>query len=210
MNKTKFFSLFSGKEVWIAPGEKIVPSKEYETLHKASEILKAVKADAKEFTKQTALEAEKIKEISFQEGFQEGLESFNKHLLALSREIETLREEIHQKIIPLALKAARKIVGEELRLHPDRIVDIVMSSLKPAMQHRKIIIFANKADLETLEAQKPKIKQIFEHLESLSIQERDDIEPGGCIIQTEAGIINAQLENQWQALEAAFTTFMKK
>lgn len=210
MSKTKFFSLLSGDEVRIAPGEKIVPSKEYQTLRKAGEILKIVKKEAENFTKQTAEEAEKIKELSFQEGFREGLESFNLHLLTLNQEIETLRGEIRQKIIPLALKAARKIVGEELKLHPDRIVDIVMSALKPAVQHRKVVIFVNKADLETLEIHKPKIKQIFEHLESLSIQERDDIEPGGCMIQTEAGIINAQLENQWQALEAAFTTFMKK
>jgi type III secretion protein L len=61
-----------------------------------------------------------------------------------------------------------------------------------------------------IENSKSKIKKIFEHLESLSIQERSDIEPGGCMIETEAGIINAQLENQWRALEAAFESFMKK
>ncbi len=207
---TKFFSLFSGEEVRMAPGEKILPAKEYSSLHKASEILRRVKKDTLIFQKNAAIEAEKIKELAFQEGFQEGLESFNKHLLILSEEIQILRTEIQQKIMPLALKAARKIVGEELKLHPDRIVDIVLTALKPATQHRKVAIFVNKADLEALEANKPKIKQIFEHLESLSIQERDDIEPGGCIIQTEAGIINAQLENQWRALEAVFTTFMKK
>lgn len=210
MKKTKYFSLISGDEVRVAPGEKIIPAKEFSTLYKASEILKIVKKDAEEFTKKTVEEAEKMKELSFQEGFQAGLESFNLHLLTLNEEIQTLRKEIHDKIIPLALKAARKIVGEELKLHPDRIVDVVLNSLKPAVQHRKIVIFVNKADLEALEANKPKIKQIFEHLESLSIQERDDVEPGGCIIQTEAGIINAQLENQWQALESAFTSFMKK
>jgi type III secretion protein L len=65
-------------------------------------------------------------------------------------------------------------------------------------------------DLVELEKSKSKIKKMFEHLESLSLQERDDIEPGGCMIETEAGIINAQLENQWRALEAAFETFMRK
>jgi type III secretion protein L len=61
-----------------------------------------------------------------------------------------------------------------------------------------------------LEAAKSQIKKVFEHLESLSIQERSDIEPGGCMIETEAGIINAQLENQWRSLEIAFESFMKK
>jgi type III secretion protein L len=85
-----------------------------------------------------------------------------------------------------------------------------MTALKPVTQHRKVIIYVNKVDLEELEASKPKIKNLFEHLENLSIQERSDIEPGGCIIETEAGIINAQLENQWRSLEIAFESFMKK
>ena len=72
------------------------------------------------------------------------------------------------------------------------------------------MIYVNKEDLEILEKSKEKIRKIFEHLDSLSMQERGDIEPGGCMIETEAGIINAQLENQWRALEAAFESFMKK
>jgi type III secretion protein L len=207
---SKLFSLLSGQEIRIAPGEKVIPAKEFSTLQKASDLLKKAKKEALEFAKEEAKEAETIKEIAFKEGFQEALISLNKHIIALDQELHTLRTDVQQKILPLALKAARKLVGEELKLHPDRIVDIVLTSLKPAVQHKKIVIYVNKADLEVLETHKPKLKEIFEHLESLSIQERDDIEPGGCIIQTEAGIINAQLENQWQALETAFTTFMKK
>lgn len=207
---SKLFSLFSDKEVHIAPGEKVIPAKEYATLCKATDLLKKTRSEALAFAKDAAKEAETIKELALKEGFQEGLVSFNQHIASLEKQLDELKEDIQQKILPLALKAARKIIGEELKLHPDRIVDIVLASLKPAMQHKKIVIFVNKADLDALEAQKPRLKQAFEHLESLSIQEREDIEPGGCIIQTEAGIINAQLENQWQALEAAFSTFMKK
>lgn len=206
----KFFSLISGKEVRIAPNEKVIPAREFATLESASEILKAVKEDAAAFREETAKEAEKIKELAFEEGFQEGLTALNKHLFAINEELKQLREDIQKKILPLSLKAARKIMGEELRLHPDRIVDIVLTALKPVTQHKKIVIYVNKLDLQLLEDSKNKIKKIFEHLESLSIQERSDIEPGGCMIETEAGIINAQLENQWRALETAFESFMKK
>lgn len=206
----KFFSLISGKEVRIAPGTKVIPSHEFSTLESANEILKTVKAESFAYKQEVAKEAESTKEFAFQEGFQEGLVSLNTHLFALDAELKGLREDIQKKILPLALKAAKKIIGEELRLHPDRIVDIVLTSLKPVTQHRKIVIYVNKVDLDMLEANKNKIKSIFEHLENLSIQERGDIEPGGCMIETEAGIINAQLENQWRALEAAFESFMKK
>ena len=206
----KFFSLISGAEVRIVAGEKIVPAEEFSTAKSANEILKTVKAESFAYRQEVAKEGEKTKELAFAEGFQEGLIALNKHLFALDEELKHLREDVQKRILPLALKAARKIIGEELRLHPDRIVDIVLTSLKPVTQHKKIVIYVNKADLDALEANKGKIRTIFEHLESLSVQERSDIEPGGCMIETEAGIINAQLENQWRALEAAFESFMKK
>lgn len=207
---TKFFSLFDSRSVHLAPGRKTIPASEFSTLLDAQNLLDKVKKEAEEFKRETVTESEKIKENAFQEGFQEGLISLNQHLFALDQELKHLREEIQKKILPLALKAARKIIGEELKMHPDRIVDIVLTSLKPVTQHRKIIIYLNRNDLEIMEMNRPKIKQIFEHLENLSIQERADIEPGGCMIETEAGIINAQLENQWRALESAFESFRSK
>lgn len=206
----KLFSLISSKEVHLAPGKKTIPASDFSKLVNGKQILEEIKEDSENYRKETAIECEKIKEASFQEGFQEGLVSLNQHLVALDRELKHLREEIQKKILPLALKAARKIIGEELKMHPDRIVDIVLTSLKPVTQHRKIVIYVNRADLDMIEMNRPKIKNIFEHLDNLSIQERPDIEPGGCMIETEAGIINAQLENQWRALESAFESFRSK
>ncbi len=206
----KFFSLFSSKEVHLAPGKKTVPSSEFSKVVSAQEVIETVKEEASSYKKDVTIEAEKIKESAFNEGFQEGLVSLNKHLLMLDEELKILQKETHAKILPLALKAARKIIGEELKLHPDRIVDIVLTALKPVTQHRKVTIHVNRQDLDVIEINRPKIKAIFEHLDNLSIQERDDIEPGGCMIETEAGIINAQLENQWRALESAFASFMDK
>lgn len=81
--------------------------------------------------------------------------------------------------------------------------------MKSVAQHKKVTIYVNKADLENMEAHRNQIKELFENLESLSIRPRDDVTTGGCVIETEAGIINAQLENQWVVLERAFTSLMK-
>lgn len=206
----KIFSLIFGDEVRLAPEQKFIPAKEFSHLQDATEILETLQKEALIFRKKVAAECEVLKEKGFEEGFAEGLKSFDEHLFLLDEELKRLREDVQKKILPLSLKAARKIVGEELKLHPDRIVDIVLNSLKPVTQHKTITIYVNKQDLDILEKHKPKLRGIFEHLESLSLQERSDIEAGGCMIETEAGIINAQLENQWRALESAFEAFMKK
>jgi len=206
----KYFSLFNKEELHTAPDTKIIPAKDFQRLHDAHDILSLVKKDAKEYRESVVKECELLKESAEDVGFHTGLEKLNDHILHLDHLLKNISKEIHKKILPLALKAARKILGEELKIHPDRIVEIVMQALKPVTQHHKIIIYANKSDIDILESKKAKIKKILEQVDSFSIHERSDIEPGGCIIETEAGIINAQLENQWRALESAFESFMKK
>lgn len=206
----KFFSLISEKEVHIAPDQKVIPGKEFSRLAEAAEILDAVKEEAAAYRKKVAAECEILKENAESAGFQEGLIKLNEQVLALDHLLKNVRDEVNHKILPLALKAARKILGEELKIHPDRIVDIILQALKPVTQHHRVTIYVNKADLDILEEKKSKIKKILQQVESFTIQERPDVEMGGCIIETEAGIINAQLENQWRAMESAFEAFMKK
>jgi type III secretion protein L len=206
----KYFTLFSGQEVKLAPETKIVPKEEFSQAIDAFELIQKTKQDVQEYKKQTVAETEKIKQTAAQEGFEQALHSLNRHFQMIDEELQKLRDDIQKKILPLTLQAAKKILGEELKLQPERIQDIIRTALKPVTQHRKIVIYVHKADLQEVEKAKPELKELFERLEYLSIQEREDVEQGGCIIETEAGIINAQLETQWRSLEMAFEAYLKK
>ena len=206
----KLFSTIHGKdEVRLAPEQKILPAKAFSTLLDSKQLLKSVRKDAEEYKKGVVSESEKLKEEAQKEGFEAGFSQWSDHLAELVAETERAHDEVSKVVIPLALKAAKKIVGREIELNKEATVDIVANALKAVAQHKKIMVYANKNDIEALEEARPRLKAIFERLELLSIRERDDVEAGGCIIETEAGIINAQLANQWQILERAFEALMK-
>jgi len=205
----KFFSLLYEGDLHLSTDEKIIPAEEFSTLLQVHEILEKVKEEIIVYKKENEAECKKLQEQAKEEGYQQGLSEFNEQILQFELELKKIRHEMHKQILPLALKAAKKIVGKQLELHPDTIVDIVLQALVPVTQSHRITIYVNKTDKETLESHKPQIKQIFEQLESLSIQERQDVSIGGCVIETETGIINATIENQWRALESAFEKYMK-
>ncbi|MES2345601.1 MAG: HrpE/YscL family type III secretion apparatus protein [Chlamydiota bacterium] len=205
----KFFSLIYQGELHTSEDEKIIPQEEYSILLSAEDVLKKAHEDAIRLKKETKEECEKLKEEARQKGFDQGLETFNEHILSFEKKIKKLHHEAYLQILPLALKAAKKIVSKELQMHPDTIVDIVLDALKPITQAQKVTIYVSKTDKELLETERQKIKDIFEQIKVLAIQERSDISPGGCIIETEAGIINATIENQWRALESAFERYKK-
>ena len=201
------FSLIYKGEVHPAKKKKVIPAKEFSTLAQASEILDLAKEDIELYKKNVENECQELKEQAKEEGFSEGLQKFNEHLIHFDKQIRLIRMELQKQILPLALKAAKKIVGEQISLNPETIVEIVIQTLLPVSQNHRFNIYVNKVDKEILEAQKPRIKSILEQIQVLTIQERNDISPGGCIIETETGIINASIENQWRALESAFEKY---
>ena len=79
-----------------------------------------------------------------------------------------------------------------------------MQAIAPVSDSHRVTIFVNKDDKNYLDANKPKLKEMLPQVDLFTIQEKSDVSRGGCIIQTESGMINATIENQWNALERAF------
>lgn len=207
--KKKFFTLIYGDRLHVAPKKKIIPADQLGTLQNASEVLEHIKKDAEKYRIQVTQECEAIKEDGFKKGYDDGFQKWTEHLADFEKRLEAIHKELQQSVIPVALKAAKKMIGRELELSEDTIVDIVASNLKAVAQHKKIIIYVNKKDLDAMEKNKPRLRELFENLESLSVRSREDVAPGGCIIETEIGIINAQFEHRWDKLEKIFGEISK-
>ncbi|MCK4933976.1 MAG: HrpE/YscL family type III secretion apparatus protein [Simkaniaceae bacterium] len=206
----KYFSLLNEDTVHPATNAKIIPEKQLSQLLDAAEVLERAQDDAKKFLEDTKIECKKLTKKAKEKGYQEGLTEFNTALLALDEHIKKMNHDLQQAVLPIALKAAKKIVGAELKSHPEIIIDIVTQALKPVTESHIVKIIVNKDDKVILDKEKENIKKLLDQVQNFSIVERADIAKGDCIIETEAGIINASLDNQWRALESAFTAFMKR
>ncbi len=202
----KLFSLIYQGEVH-PPENKILSEEDYSTLVSAIELLEKAREDAAELLKQTKKECETLKETAQAEGFQEGLEKLSGSILALEEEQKKLRHELQRHVLPIALSAAKKIVGKELELFPETIVDIVLQAIAPATESESVTIYVSKKDKELLENERPKIASILQQTKLIAIQEKPDLAPGSCMIKTPKGMINATIENQWTALERAFEKY---
>ena len=189
------FKLIKHESLHLGEG-KIIPRDAFESLLTAQELLQKIEEERHIVLAESKKKAE-------QAGFEEGLRQFNEQLLLFEDKLKVLRHEMQRSILPLVLKATKKIIGDELQQHPEAILSVVQQAIKAVAQATTVKLYVNRADLEYLEKEKEALKGAFEHLESLQIEERKDIEAGGCIIETEKGILNATLENQYRALERA-------
>ncbi len=204
----KFFTTTQG-QVELPPGKKVVPAEEFSKLCEAADLLKQAKTDAKDLLDDVNNECVELKKEARRNGLQEGLEKFAEQLLVFDQKVKEIAISMQDEILGIALSAAKKIVGEELKTHPETIVNIVQQAIRPVLQHHQIKIWVNRSDLPLLDEKKEEIKNAFERIVSFGFEERADIEPGSCVVETEAGIINATLDNQWRAIQNAFESFDK-
>lgn len=200
---TAFFSLIDTRTVNIAPGTRKLPSEAFSTLLTCTDLLASVQKDAETYRKQVVTKCEELKQQAEFEGFQAGFEQWTQMVSYLEKEVTKVQGELQRVVMSVAIKAAKKIVDVELTTNPKVILDIVTSTLKTVAQHKRIVLYVSRQDFDLIEGSKSQLKPIFEELETLSVRERDDVEPGGCVVETEVGIINARIQDRWRTLETA-------
>jgi len=187
----------------IHASKNIIPKDEFACVIEAKEMIEKAQQEAQSIIERAHQQAKLIGEEACKKGFEEGLEPYNTHILYFDDRIKVLRHELQKTILPLVLKTTRQIVGEGLDQHPEIVVDIVTKAIKSVTTSNEVKLFVNKADFQILEDNKENFKRLFEHIEMFIVEIRNDVERGSCIIQTEKGILNANLENQYKALENA-------
>lgn len=206
----KYLTLISGKTVHAAPGVKRIPKEEFSELINAKDLLDKINEEAKQYREDIAKQGELYFEESKKKGQLEGLETWADQIKLLEEEKVKVGKDLQKFLVQIAVSTAKKIVGREIELNPSTISDIVLKNLRSVASHRKINIFVNKEDFEILETEKEKLKKIFDELQSFHIQIRNDIQRGGAIIETEAGIIDARIENLWANIEKALDQLVHK
>jgi type III secretion protein L len=196
--------LFTIKEdMKIHSGKKKILKDDFVKMMSAQDILDEANKQARYIIDTAEKDAIGIKKKAEEEGYSNGLKPFNKHIIHFDDKIKLLRSELQISILPLVFKTTKRIIGSALTKHPELVVDIVSNAIKNVTSNQEIKIFVHKDDLHYIEEKKEELKNLFEHVDAFDIEVRKDVERGSCIIQTEKGILNATLENQFSALEKA-------
>lgn len=156
-------------------------------------------------------EAEQIREQARAEGFaagqeaalaaaRPGLEAALAALQAAVAGVEEVRDrsaaEVERDAIELALQLAEKIVAGALAVESERIVDVVRGALRRLAERRRVTILVNPDDLETVRAATESFVTGLGGIEHCEVQAERRIAPGGALVRTEEGQIDATVATQ--------------
>jgi type III secretion protein L len=172
----------------------------------AAQMIETARAEADRIMAQAHTEAESAKATAHEEGFARGQDEGARDLIEATLRVNQSTEEMEAKIVPqlkmLAMAIARRVIGRELEFHPEAIVEMVKQTLADkARQRREITLRVNPADVQILKESRAELLEMVSRTKDIVIREDSDVAPHGVIIETEAGIIDAQLETQLGAFE---------
>ena len=145
-----------------------------------------------------------------EEGYNEGKKEIDRLIYKLnqivSRAVDIKKEIIEsseKQIINMILTAIRKIVKDEITSRKQIVLNNIKETLKYLKDKEQIDIRVNLNDLELVTSQKEYFLNKVESLKYINIYEDSRVEPGGVIIDTHFGTIDARISTQLREIENA-------
>lgn len=167
---------------------------------RAKAIVDEAKAQGERLLKLTKEEVREMIEHASAQGQQEGFQEAE----AMRSEIAGLEQrmvnEVEGEIVRAALRVARQVIETELKSREDTIVDVVCAALSTARDARDVFLRVNPRDAKVLRAHKARLIDALGRARDVDLREDRKVSPGGVLIQTEAGVIDAQLDTQLEEI----------
>jgi type III secretion protein L len=180
---------------------KVLKREVYEATRDARDVVAQAQEKAKQIIEEAERECDAIREQARQEGHASGLAEWNQILAQTTRRADELAKAWEENMLRLSVRVAEKIIGEQLTLKPETVVDIVREVLKGARPGRHLAIQVNEADAQVVRARFDRIKECTSLNTDIEIVQSSSVPRGGCVIESELGIIDARLETQLKCLE---------
>lgn len=114
--------------------------------------------------------------------------------------LEDWTEQTEHKLTSIVTEIARRVIVAELEVSRTAVFDIVRDAISEVTHSDSARIRINPFDARSLRDQKASIIAAAKSVRSLEFVEDPDI-AGGCVIETEGGIIDATIEGKLRQLD---------
>ena len=156
-------------------------------------------------------EAENIKKSAFEEGYRKGMEQANADMEAFRNCFsefmnapKNVFEYIAPDILEISVDIAKKIIKKEVESDPQVLVNTIVDVLKTVSKSEpKINIRVKPQAVQFIKDTLPNITYEYGIDAKVNIIADPSIEEGGCIFQTNNGIVDASIDTQLEIIKKA-------
>ncbi len=161
-----------------------------------------IRVEAESLRSQVQGEMEKAKQKGYSEGREQGLSELTEEIVRIRKLKEAFFATAEPDLIKLVTDIAEKVIGKLVADHPAALHSIVHQAVERSLGDR-ITVRLHPSDLKRLQTMDMTFKNILDRTKQIHFKEDETIQLGGCVVETEVGTIDAQIETQLKAIKKA-------
>jgi type III secretion protein L len=181
----------------------VIPAAVHDAHREAERIVAAARAAGERLVAAAEAAREAARQEGQARGREEGLAAVTELLVRARALAAAARAEAAADLRTLAVRIAEKVLGRALVAAPELAGDLCAAALEAARHQRDITLRVHPDDLRAVEAARPRLRALLLRAPDLALRADPAVGRGGCLVETEAGVIDARLETQLDAIERA-------
>jgi len=189
---------------------KVVKAEAYDASLEAAQIVDAAHAQARKILEDAEHERRAVLAAARDEGYERGLQQWNEAVADVNAARDKHLAESEPELIRLAVRIAQKIIGAELCLNPEAIVSVARECLQGIRRERSLTLRVPPADVDLVRRSIDVLREAVGPHRSIEVVADPSVEAGGCIVESEYGVIDARLETQLRCLEEILLRVARK
>ena len=134
----------------------------------------------------------------------EAVKRFERIAENLQGQIAQVRVRAEEAVIRLALSIAEQVVKREVRLNNALVLQQIKEALHRVAGVEHVKIRVNPADEAVVREHRTSVLTGSDAIRDLVIEPDPKIEPGGCILESDSGNVDATLSTQLKKIESLF------
>jgi len=177
-----------------------IPSAVYEAQRDAETIVGSARAEAARARAEAGAVAEEARAAGHAEGLEAARAEATRIIAAAHAEAARVRADAARDLARLAVHVAEKVLAREVAMAPDAVVAVAEQAIALARGGRTLVVRAHPDDVAALDAARVRL---LDGVREIELCADAAVARGGCVVESEAGVVDARLEVQLAALERA-------
>lgn len=128
------------------------------------------------------------------------IDAWNAALMQWESDRTCMFLEAKRDVLELALRMARMIVHRHIAVDQSVVADQLVAALKYVGKTSSLVVAVHPSDRELMSKTMPALLEQLGRCEQVALRDEPSLQPGGCVIATEGGRVDASIETQLRRL----------
>ena len=183
----------------LQPDRKILKADEYQAYLDAQQIIQAAEQEAERIRAAAQQEYDAEKRRGYEEGVEEGQAAAAESMFdSLSKTVDFIGG-LESKVAEIVIQAIEKVIGQ--MNEKDLVVGAARNALDIVRNEAKVTLRVCPDQVAAVRQRAGEILSGHPAVSFLDVQPDDRLQPGGCVLESEIGVVDASIDLQMEAMK---------